>query len=189
MATSNFITNNASRIFVIPIQEEFDFDDAAANVTASLIGIGHESTRESWDRYDGRYMTEKFMNECVWNPENGKPIEFDVHIKTCIRSGYYSDANLDWEIGYSLEGYGELDIQSVPDEDYIKELLDRNSYAVSGETDSDIFDLLASMIRERIVRMMSSLVEETENEFRQNSSASLRCVGRFSNGEAIYEQE
>lgn len=189
MATSNFITNNASRIFVIPIKEEFDFDDAAANVTASLIGIGHESTRESWDRYDGRYMTEKFMNDSVWNPENGKPIEFDVHIKTCIRSGYYSDANLDWEIGYSLEGYGELDIQSVPDEDYIKELLDRNSYAVSGETDSDIFDLLASMIRERIVRMMSSLVEETENEFRQNSSASLRCVGRFSNGEAIYEQE
>ena len=189
MATSNFITNNASRIFVIPIKEEFDFDDAAANVTASLIGIGHESTRESWDRYDGRYMTEKFMNDSVWNPENGKRIEFDVHIKTCIRSGYYSDANLDWEIGYSLEGYGELDIQSVPDEDYIKELLDRNSYAVSGETDSDIFDLLASMIRERIVRMMSSLVEETENEFRQNSSASLRCVGRFSNGEAIYEQE
>lgn len=189
MATSNFITNNASRIFVIPIKEEFDFDDAAANVTASLIGIGHESTRESWDRYDGRYMTEKFMNDSVWNPENGKQIEFDVHIKTCIRSGYYSDANLDWEIGYSLEGYGELDIQSVPDEDYIKELLDRNSYAVSGETDSDIFDLLASMIRERIVRMMSSLVEETENEFRQNSSASLRCVGRFSNGEAIYEQE
>jgi len=68
-------------------------------------------------------------------------------------------------------------------------MMERNSCAVSDETHPDVMQLLADMISRGMRLGFDEVSQAIESEFRVIGCTPLRCVGRFSNGEAIYEKE
>ena len=167
MATANFLNKNASRIFALDNDQiedlwfnGFDVD----NCTYHSHGV-------------------------VYNPENGQAINFSVGVEAVMQYGYYIGGNLDWKLSFDIDGSGEADADELPSTDMILYMMERNSCAVSDETHPDVMQLLADMISREMRLGFDEVSQAIESEFRVIGCTPLRCVGRFSNGEAIYEKE
>lgn len=167
MATANFENKNASRIFALDndqIEDLMAGGFCIENCTFHSYGL-------------------------VYNPENGSAIHFSVNVRAVLRQGYYSGGNLDWELQFDIDGSGEADADELPSTDMIMYMMERNSYAVNDETHPDVMQLLADMIKRKMHLALYQVSNLIESEFRNLGCTPLRCVGRFSNGEAIYEHE
>lgn len=167
MATANFLNKNASRIFALDNDQIEDLRNDGLDF-------------DDWSHVS---------HGVVYNPENGGAIGFSVEVEAVLRHGYYGGGNLDWKLNFDIDGSGEADADELPSTDMILYMMERNSYAVNDETHPDVMQLLADMISRKMHLDFYNLSQSIESEFRTIGCTPLRCVGRFSNGEAIYEKE
>lgn len=101
MGTSNFYNKNATSIFALEIRDQWEWDMQYEDLLIQLCDaygytVYNQSdapTPDSNNRsFGGLVLGEKSKHYI------GNDVELIVTIRAIIRSGYYSDANLDWEI-------------------------------------------------------------------------------------------
>lgn len=172
MSTGNFHNVNASKVFAVEVQEEWDYDDLVLNIGSEL------------DFRDfGKDVNElrSYPSKCIGTLDDSKEYaDFSANIElvAIVRSGYYSGVNLDWGIRYEICGdwFDELDERDIADTleyqlDYSRKLAERKAeYVVKwAEANAPV------------------LVDKLETIY-ENYSTPLNVVGRFSNGEVVYEE-
>lgn len=148
MSTPNFSKQNASKFYAIELQDDYEYEDLVGNLQYAF---GIENKTDKWDgnrNYEGKIISQLDKNLGNYN------VCFDI----IIRSGYYSGANLDWNVMITDENswdkyeYGYYEDKNLP---------------------------------KYIHNYVTSKIKSIEKVFAQNSMP-LYCKGIFSNGEAIY---
>jgi hypothetical protein len=176
MATSNFHNVNATKIFAVEIEEDYDYDDLKENLLCELESKDYNS------RGNDPHELRSFPSVVLKAKEEGKDIcgvYVSVTCSAIIRSGYYSGVNLDWGIVFQV---GRTEYEEIPDE---SDIIDTIIY----ETDykKGIATLQAGNILRYMENTKDELVKELEAIY-SDYSEKLVVVARFSNGETIYEK-
>ena len=113
MATSNFHNVNASNIFAVELQDEFDYEDLVCNLESELSNHSDYFDYGKTDPNELRSFPSKslgsFSNSTIINDE-----EVEVYVTPVIRSGYYEGVNLDWHVRYYVNGYEDESYESHP---------------------------------------------------------------------------
>jgi hypothetical protein len=105
MATSNFHNVNASNIFAVQLQDEFDYQDLIDNVKYSLKETGFFNVLTKSDPNELRSFPSKSIGSLDNYVEDTEGNGIYVNVTAVVRSGYYEGVNLDWHC--SFEEYGE----------------------------------------------------------------------------------
>jgi hypothetical protein len=105
MATSNFHNVNASHIFSVDLQDEYEYDDLIDNVKYSLKETGYFNLLTKSDPNDLRSYPSTSIGSLDNYVEDSEGHGIYVQITAVVRSGYYEGVNLDWHC--SFEEYGE----------------------------------------------------------------------------------
>mgnify|MGYP000026139584 CR=1 FL=1 len=103
MATSNFHNVNASHIFAVELQDEYDYQDLVDNLESEF------NTNLDYSDYGKSDPNElrSFPSKSLGSFSNMVTIEDDtveIYLTPVIRSGYYEGCNLDWHIRYYVNG-------------------------------------------------------------------------------------
>ena len=174
MGTGNFYNKNASKIFAFETEEEFDYEDAIGNIVCELKnnGFSEAKGREQGGlrSYEGSYIASKSIEKTFCGATA------EVEIKAVVRSGYYSGANIDWELVYKFEE----NCDEIPND--IAEVLVRYYGVKEG-----LATIQAKNVRKFMEKAAEALVAELERVLAETTEA-LIVVARFSNGETIYEK-
>lgn len=194
MSTPNFSKKNASKYFVV-LQ---DYEDVVCDDEGNETDETQMVTPDEWEYHDlinllqdtfeqkkGKFSFYKSDESegnrsypgVIFGTLTGYKVicnqTIEVQINVIIRSGYYSAANLDWELNYVLncKDYDEIYdlVSDFPDECENKGLGKIHQKSVG----KFLFDTT------------DELTELVENIFGEYSE-SYACVAIFSNGEAIY---
>ena len=190
MATNNFHFKNTKQVYAIEDIETDDWEvsemyweDKELAIKEDLEKLGFDVDLGTiWLDRDSRILGSKE----VWN-KKGKRLEVNGYwgykLKAVIRAGYYSGANLDWELvfmnynGTEMETFDCTDI--LEDLDYLF-----GEYWLGGNKEKR--EKFAKMIEKEIKRKLDKDIKELEKVYKQHSIV-LNHKGSFSNGEAIYE--
>lgn len=174
MSAPNFYNANASKIFMVSCDDEFSYDDAKDNVFYDLKSLG-------WNRID-KWDGERNYSGCMFS-EKSKRVSIgkfwvDVTVRAIIRSGYFADANFDWDIEidgteYDLECYDESEALDSLESSY--EYWDNPGFC----------KIQAKNLVKKVEKAVSELSEELESVYDKYTEKLIR-IGIFSNGEAIY---
>lgn len=174
MSAPNFYNANASNIFMVSCEDDFSYQDTKDNVSYELEELGWDSVR----KYDG----ERNYPGCVFSEKTKKAsigkFWVDVTVRAIIRSGYFSDANLDWDI--EIDGT-EYDLECYNETEALEQL--ESSYEYS--ENPGFCKMQAKNLVKNVEKAVSELTEELESVYEKYSER-LLCLGIFSNGEAIY---
>ena len=104
MATSNFHNVNASNIFAVRLEDEYDYQDLLDNLESELNNHSDYSDYGKSDPNELRSFPSKslgsFSNSTIIDDD-----EVEVYVTPVIRSGYYEGCNLDWHVRYYVNGY------------------------------------------------------------------------------------
>ena len=104
MATSNFHNVNASHIFAVQLEDEYDYQDLLDNLESELNNHSDYSDYGKSDPDELRSFPSKslgsFSNSTIIDDD-----EVEVYVTPVIRSGYYEGCNLDWHVRYYVNGY------------------------------------------------------------------------------------
>jgi hypothetical protein len=103
MATSNFHNVNASHIFAVELQDEWEYQDLISNLESEF------NTNLDYSDYSKSDPNElrSFPSKSVGSFSNSVTIEDDeveIFVTPVIRSGYYEGVNLDWHVRYYVNG-------------------------------------------------------------------------------------
>ena len=173
MATGNFLNINANQVFAVEIAEEWELEGLKLNIQSDLeskkdVAFDTISFVDEWENlnrsYCGKIIAKVTTKDKVYN-------DFNCYLKfnVVIRNGYYSGVNIDW------------DAQVVVDEeDYDFE---DDIYLGDSKKEQYYADLVQNWKEKEIEKAVANL-----EEVFKNNSMSLNVVGRFSNGEVIYEK-
>ena len=104
MATSNFHNVNASNIFAVELQDEFDYEDLVCNLESEL---SNHSDYFDYGKTDPNELS-SFPSKSLGSFSNSTIIddgEVEVYVTPVIRSGYYAGCNLDWHVRLYVNGY------------------------------------------------------------------------------------
>jgi hypothetical protein len=124
MATSNFHNVNATNIFAVQLEDEWDYSDLVINLESEFSKHSDYSDYGKSDPNELRSFPSKslgsFSNSVVVGED-----EVEIYITPVIRSGYYEGCNLDWHIrlyvnGYEDDAYADDARVSVIANDYIE---------------------------------------------------------------------
>lgn len=104
MATSNFHNVNATNIFAVQLEDEFDYEFLVENLESELNNHSDYSDYGKSDPDELRSFPSKslgsFSNSTIIDDD-----EVEVYVTPVIRSGYYEGCNLDWHVRYYVNGY------------------------------------------------------------------------------------
>lgn len=173
MSTSNFYKLHASNYYFISSDncDMFEGQDPEHNYNRSYPGTIWEEKRE-----EGPYLIYGYGH-------------LDVISQKIIRSGYYSDAVLDYDIKICAPYIGNM------------YLSDYDSYEDMAQAAAqDIIDYMtsyeglnagmAAIHRQRIAKKIEAYIEELagrlDNDLKEDADEVLYCKAIFSNGEAVY---
>ena len=120
MGAPNFYTENASKTFIVEL-DEFSYDDEVANITSALEEIGYEETEGyTGERcYGGRKLAVKSVDITYGNAT------FTIEITAILRSGYYQHCNLDFLVNIEdYYGYQFDDAHDILEGDIIEMMLE-----------------------------------------------------------------
>jgi len=113
MGTSNFYNNNATSIFSLEIEDQWHwdmvFEDLTIQLAESYDYMSYRQPNAPTPSSDNRSLGGLVLGEKkkhTYDDERG--VELIVVIRSIIRSGYYSGANLDWEIEVEKIHYDPL---------------------------------------------------------------------------------
>ena len=104
MATSNFHNVNASHIFAVELQDEYDYQDLVDNLESEF---GTNMDYSDYGKSDPNELR-SFPSKSLGSFSNSVKIgddEVEVYVTPVIRSGYYEGCNLDWHVRYYVNGY------------------------------------------------------------------------------------
>jgi len=172
MSTPNFHNENGKYVYAIDDDgENTDWDLIEEMIEEELRTKGFEIQKDKWlgDRnYNGKILGEKI----VWD----KKEIYSYCLKAIIRSGYYSGANLDWELDwidvYNNE-YDEINIADI---------------LISADfIETPLTEKQAEAIEQKLRASADEDIEKLEKLYSKLSTP-LVCRGIFSNGEAVYEK-
>lgn len=169
MSTSNFHNVNASKVYAVQIEDEFEMDDLVINLQSVLeAGIENDphELRSYPSRVVGHLSSYRRLNETEYSAD-----DITLHVYAVIRSGYYSGVNLDWF--YSIEWNGE-------------EYNQYNEFASDIRNNEDMSINEKSNIMTWVMLEGGKLQQKMEKIF-EDYGTPLRVVGTFSNGETVYE--
>lgn len=159
MGTSNFLNRNASSIFALEIEDNWDFEmqfDGIACTLADKLGyhsycLDKAPTEPNSNRnFHGKVIGEKSRRK--YDRERG--VELIVTIKAIIRGGYYSGANLDWR----------LETETI----HREPLTDEDTYWIESTRED--------------------LINELERAYKEHSTP-LGVTARASNGTCMYHKK
>ena len=105
MATSNFHNVNASHIFAVDLQDEYEYDDLIDNVKYSLKETGEFNLLTKSDPNELRSYPSTSIGSLDTYVEDADGNGICITITAVVRSGYYEGVNLDWHCHF--EEYGE----------------------------------------------------------------------------------
>lgn len=112
MATSNFHNVNASHIFAVELQDEYDYQDLVDNLQSALKETGYFNLLTKSDPNELRSFPSKSIGSLDNYVEDSEGNGIYVQITAVVRSGYYDGVNLDWHC--SFEEYGETIEHLIP---------------------------------------------------------------------------
>lgn len=174
MSTRNFYVENASRIFVIDCHSDFDYQDSMFIITEELSSKGWGPASECTnDRmYSGHIFATKSIKVAI-----GRCC-VDVTVRAIVRSGYYQDANVDWDLLIDGESYYPDDI----DVDAARDILEADYWY--GDN-IGFCKIQAKPLFRRLQAAIQAMTEELEEVY-ANLTNSYITVGVYSNGATIY---
>ena len=111
MATSNFHNENASAIFAVELEHEFDYDDLVDNLKSELNNDPDYVDYGKTDKNELRSFPSRTLGS-IRKYVQYKDFYVEVCVTPVIRSGYYSGVNLDWNVDYLINGDVSYDIPS-----------------------------------------------------------------------------
>ena len=195
MGTSNFHNENSSKIYAICMNyedeetqetiypESFEFEEAKENVKDCIAEMCKENKDISFDLFSYRDRSEcrSFPSSVLCTISKSKYIgglECEVVLTSIVRSGYYEGANLDFQIDSLINGYDCEELYSE------NECIEQYDYSSDYKGISKIH---AKHAYNWMGKTKDELIEKMELVY-QNVSEPLSVVGRFSNGETIYQK-
>jgi len=104
MATSNFHNVNASNIFAVQLEDEYDYQDLVDNLESEFNSHSDYSDYGKSDPDELRSFPSKSLGSFSNSLTIGDD-EVEVYVTPVIRSGYYEGCNLDWHVRYYVNGY------------------------------------------------------------------------------------
>jgi hypothetical protein len=113
MATSNFHNVNATNIFAVQLEDEYDYQDLVDNLESEFGTNLDYSDYGKSDPNELRSFPSKSLGSFSNSVEIGDD-EVEVYVTPVIRSGYYEGCNLDWHVRYYVNGYEDDTYETHP---------------------------------------------------------------------------
>ena len=198
MGASNFYNKNASNIFAVLLNyeqpltddegneleetetvspESWEYDDFKSNFTYEMKErFGNDFVKGGADDHDRNYHGTALGRVMIDKDYMGVTLE--IELTAMLRSAYYEGANLDWELTFYVDGYEHDDLVGA---------LEEWEYQASKDFNLGLVRANKNKVERWLSQTKDSMVERLETLFKEHSEHSLRVVGRFSNGETIYE--
>ena len=176
MATSNFHNVNASAIFAVPLEHEFDYEDLVCNLESELSNNPDYVDYGKTDKHELRSFPSRTLGS-IRKYHQYKDFYVEVCVTPVIRSGYYSGANLDWNVDYLINGDASYDSPAF----YIDDI------AWYGKLPKSKASVYASLASKKAEKIKNQIVEKVESIFADYSDR-YGVTAVFSNGETIYHK-
>jgi hypothetical protein len=176
MATSNFHNENASAIFAVRLENEYDYEDLVCNLESELSNNPDYVDYGKTDKNELRSFPSRTLGS-IRKYAQYKDFYVEVCVTPVIRSGYYEGVNLDWNVDYLINGDASYDIPSF----YIDDIA---HYGNLPKSKASVYANLASKKAEKIKNEIVEKLEALYNDY----SEKYGVTAVFSNGETIYHK-
>ena len=176
MATSNFHNENASAIFAVQLEHEFDYDDLVDNLKSELNNDPDYVDYGKADKHELRSFPSRTLGS-IRKYVQYKDFYVEVCVTPVIRNGYYDGVNLDWNVDYLING----DVQYDNTDFYIDDIAHYGSMSKSKATK------YAKLAEKKAEKVKNQIVEKVESIFSDYSDR-YGVTAVFSNGETIYHK-
>ena len=176
MSTSNFHNVNASAIFAVPLENDFDYEDLVDNLKSELNNDSDYVDYGKTDPNELRSFPSRTLGS-IRKYHQYKDFYVEVCVTPVIRSGYYSGCNLDWNVDYLINGDASYDSPAF----YIDDI------AWYGKLSKSKANVYASLASKKAEKIKNQIVEKVESIFADYSDR-YGVTAVFSNGETIYHK-
>ena len=154
MATSNFHNENASAIFAVQLEHEFDYDDLVDNLKSELNNDPDYVDFGKADKNELRSFPSRTLGS-IRKYVQYKDFYVEVCVTPVIRSGYYDGVNLDWNVDYLINGDAQYDNTDF----YIDDIAQYGSMSKSKATK------YAKLAEKKAEKVKNQRVEKVESIF------------------------
>jgi hypothetical protein len=176
MATSNFHNVNASAIFAVQLENDFDYEDLVDNLKSELNNDSDYVDYGKSDKHELRSFPSRSLGS-IRKYHQYKDFYVEVCVTPVIRSGYYSGVNLDWNVDYLING----DVSYDSPDFYIDDI------AYCGNLPKSKATQYAKLAEKKAEKLKNQIVEKLESLY-NNYSEKYGVTAVFSNGETIYHK-
>jgi len=176
MATGNFHNVNASAIFAVPLENDFDYEDLVDNLKSELNNDSDYVDYGKTDNNELRSFPSRTLGS-IRKYHQYKDFYVEVCVTPVIRSGYYEGVNLDWNVDYLINGDASYDSPSF----YIDDIA---HYGNLPKSKASVYASLAAKKAEKITNQIVEQLESLYNDY----SEKYGVTAVFSNGETIYHK-
>ena len=176
MATSNFHNVNASAIFAVPLENEYDYEDLVCNLESELGNNPDYVDYGKTDKNELRSFPSRTLGS-IRKYHQYKDFYVEVCVTPVIRSGYYSGVNLDWNVDYLINGDASYDSPDF----YIDDIAHYGNLSKSAATK------YAKLAEKKAEKIKNEIVDELEALYNDYSDR-YGVTAVFSNGETIYHK-
>ena len=174
MATSNFHNVNASAIFAVPLEHEFDYEDLVCTLESELSNNPDYVDYGKTDKNELRSFPSRTLGS-IRKYHQYKDFYVEVCVTPVIRSGYYSGVNLDWNVDYTING----DIYDIDELE--------NGIGYNTALPISKIKVYSSLAEKKAEKLKNDIVEKLEAIY-NNYSDRYGVTAVFSNGETIYHK-
>jgi hypothetical protein len=174
MATSNFHNVNASAIFAVPLENEYDYEDLVCNLESELGNNPDYVDYGKTDKNELRSFPSRTLGS-IRKYHQYKDFYVEVCVTPVIRNGYYSGVNLDWNVDYAING-------DVYDMDELENGIGYNTALPISK-----IKVYSSLAEKKAEKLKNDIVEKLEALY-NNYSDRYGVTAVFSNGETIYHK-
>jgi hypothetical protein len=174
MATSNFHNVNASAIFAVPLENEYDYEDLVCNLESELSNNPDYVDYGKTDKNELRSFPSRTLGS-IRKYHQYKDFYVEVCVTPVIRSGYYSGVNLDWNVDYTING----DIYDIDELE--------NGIGYNTALPISKIKVYSSLAEKKAEKLKNDIVEKLEALY-NNYSDRYGVTAVFSNGETIYHK-
>jgi hypothetical protein len=174
MATSNFHNVNASAIFAVPLENEYDYEDLVCNLESELSNNPDYVDYGKTDKNELRSFPSRTLGS-IRKYHQYKDFYVEVCVTPVIRSGYYSGVNLDWNVDYTING----DIYDIDELE--------NGIGYNTALPISKIKVYSSLAEKKAEKLKNDIVEKLEALY-NNYSDRYGVTAVFSNGETLYHK-
>ena len=174
MSTSNFHNVNASAIFAVPLENDFDYEDLVDNLKSELKDNSDYVDYGKTDPNELRSFPSRTLGS-IRRYHQYKDFYVEVCVTPVIRSGYYDGVNLDWNVDYSING-DSYDIDEL-----------ENGIGYNTALPISKIKAYSLLAEKKAEKLKNEIVEKVESIF-SDYSEKYGVTAVFSNGETIYHK-